>query len=189
MVRVGLQAARGLLCELHEALLLHLALGGGIFSPGHHRSQQRGSSPHYTVKPIWLGTMKLQVWSLASLSGLRVWHCHELWCKLQSWLRSGIAVAWRRPSAIALIWPLAWELLYAVGVALKKKKSAKRKAQQPKTTHYCFCYPGNTDNLFLPLPNCKHSLHLPESLPFPRALQLGAACSTFPWSMHLSRTQ
>ena len=30
-------------------------------------------------KRIWLGTMKLQVQSLASLSGLRIWHCHELW--------------------------------------------------------------------------------------------------------------
>ena len=28
---------------------------------------------------ILLGTMRLQVRSLASLSGLRIWHCHELW--------------------------------------------------------------------------------------------------------------
>ena len=30
---------------------------------------------------------------------------------------------WNRPLAIASIQPLAWELLYAAGVALKKKKS------------------------------------------------------------------
>ena len=30
---------------------------------------------------------------LASFSGLRMWHCPELWCWLQIWLRSGIAVA------------------------------------------------------------------------------------------------
>ena len=26
------------------------------------------------------------------LSGLRLWHCHELWCRSQTRLRSGIAV-------------------------------------------------------------------------------------------------
>ena len=33
---------------------------------------------------IWLGTMRLQVWSLSSLSGLRIWHCCELWCRSQT---------------------------------------------------------------------------------------------------------
>ena len=33
------------------------------------------------TKRIWLGTMTLQVWSLASLSGLRIQHCCELWCR------------------------------------------------------------------------------------------------------------
>ena len=31
--------------------------------------------------------------ALASLSGLRIWCCHELWPKSQTRLRSGIAVA------------------------------------------------------------------------------------------------
>ena len=44
-------------------------------------------------KRIWLGTMRLQVWSLASLSGLRIQRCRELWCRLQTWLGSGVAVA------------------------------------------------------------------------------------------------
>ena len=44
-------------------------------------------------KPIWLGTMKLRVWSLTSFSGLRIWHCRELWCRSQMRLRSCIAVA------------------------------------------------------------------------------------------------
>ena len=35
----------------------------------------------------------MQVQSLASLSGLRIWHCCELWCRLPMCLRSGIAVA------------------------------------------------------------------------------------------------
>ena len=43
-------------------------------------------------KRIRLGTMRLQVRSLALLSGLRIQHCHELWCRLKTQLRSGMAV-------------------------------------------------------------------------------------------------
>ena len=42
---------------------------------------------------IRLGTMRLLFPSLASLNGLRIWRCHELWCRSQTQLRSGIAVA------------------------------------------------------------------------------------------------
>lgn len=34
-------------------------------------------------KRIRLGTMRLWVQSLASISGLRTWHCHELWHRAQ----------------------------------------------------------------------------------------------------------
>ena len=44
-------------------------------------------------KQILLGTMRLQVRSLASLSGLRIWCCRELWCRSQTWLRSHVAGA------------------------------------------------------------------------------------------------
>ena len=36
---------------------------------------------------------KMWVWSLASLSGLRIRHCCELWCRSQTQLRPGVAVA------------------------------------------------------------------------------------------------
>ena len=58
-------------------------------------------------KWIWLAFMRIWVQSLASLSGLGIWHCRELWC--------------RRADA-ALIWPLAWELPYAANAALEFKK-------------------------------------------------------------------
>ena len=61
-------------------------------------------------KQIQLGTMKLRVRSLALLSGLWIWHCHELWCSLV---------------AIALIRLLAWEPPYAMGVAQKRPKKKK----------------------------------------------------------------
>ena len=35
----------------------------------------------------------MQVQSLASLSGLKIWCCHELSCRSQTWLGSCIAVA------------------------------------------------------------------------------------------------
>jgi len=44
-------------------------------------------------KQIWLVSMRTQVRSLASLSGLRIQCCRELWCRSQMWLGSGIAVA------------------------------------------------------------------------------------------------
>ena len=62
-------------------------------------------------KRIWLGTMRLQVPSLVSLSELRIWLCCELWCRL---------------AAVALIGPLAWEPSYAAGVALKIKKKERK---------------------------------------------------------------
>ena len=38
-----------------------------------------------------------------------------------------LALLWRRPGATALIPPLAWELPYVVGGALKSKKKKKKK--------------------------------------------------------------
>ena len=50
---------------------------------------------HHGEFPLWfrgfwtqLVSMRMRVRSLALLSGLRIWHCHELWCKLQTQLGS-----------------------------------------------------------------------------------------------------
>ena len=74
-------------------------------------------------KGVRLGTMRLWVQSLASLSGLRIWHCCELWCRLQMQLALGLLWLWRRPAAVALIRPLAWEPPHAAGAALTSKKN------------------------------------------------------------------
>ena len=42
--------------------------------------------------------MRLWLWSLASLSGLRIWRYHDLWYRSQMQLRSCLAVAVRQPS-------------------------------------------------------------------------------------------
>ena len=44
-------------------------------------------------KRIRLGSMRMQVRALASLSGSGTRHGHELWYRSQTWLGSGEAVA------------------------------------------------------------------------------------------------
>ena len=44
-------------------------------------------------KRIWLASMRPQVGSLVSLSGVKTQHCRELWYRSQTRLRSGVAVA------------------------------------------------------------------------------------------------
>ena len=75
---------------------------------------------------IRLGTMRLWVRSLALLNGLRIQRCRELWCRSQTQLGSGVAVALARPVATALIRPLAWEPPYAAGAAQRNSKKKKK---------------------------------------------------------------
>ena len=65
---------------------------------------------------------EMWVWSLASLSGLRIQHGHELWCKLQTQLISHTDVAMAKQAAAALIQSLTWELPYAVALKTQKKR-------------------------------------------------------------------
>ena len=63
--------------------------------------------------------MRTRIQSLALLSELRIWHCRGLWCRLL-WL-------WHWLAAIALTGPLAWELPYASGTAIKRQKKKNNK--------------------------------------------------------------
>ena len=102
--------------------------GSCLGQTGH--SQRVGDCPQTKLIPglpvvaqwkrIRLGTLRLRVRSLASLSGLSIGHCCELWRRSQMQLRSGIAAA-------LVIQPLAWEPPYATGAALKDKKKKKKK--------------------------------------------------------------
>ena len=73
-------------------------------------------------KRIQLGTMRFHVQSLASFSGLRIWHCREL-------LRSCIAVALSSKRSSG---PLAWEPPYAVGGCSPEKTKDKKKKIKKK---------------------------------------------------------
>ena len=68
-----------------------------------------------------LVSMRTQVPSLALLSGLWIWYCCKLWCRLKKQLSPALLWLWCRPAAAALIQPLAWEPSCAMGVALKKQ--------------------------------------------------------------------
>ena len=65
--------------------------------------------------------MRLRVWSLALVSGLRIGRCRELWCRSQTQLGSSVAVA------------LAWEPPYAERAAqeiAKRQKDQKKKKKK-----------------------------------------------------------
>ena len=89
-------------------------------------------------KRIWLVSMRMQVWSLALLSGLGIWHCSELWCRSQTllWIPSccGCGIG-HRPVAIAPIRPnfhMHIQLPYAASAALKQKKKKKKEYRLKK---------------------------------------------------------
>ena len=65
--------------------------------------------------------MRIQVWSLALLSRLRIW-CSES-CGMGCRCSSDLALQWLwcRPAGAALIRSLVWELPYAVGASIKRK--------------------------------------------------------------------
>ena len=88
-------------------------------------------------KWIWLVSMRPQVQSLASLSGLRIQSCHELWCG------SDLALLWQwcRPAGMDPIRPLAWEPPYAAGVALRDRQKNKKSVlhyKGPKILITCY---------------------------------------------------
>ena len=69
--------------------------------------------------------MRLRVRPLASLSGLRIRCCRELWRRLQTWLGSRVAVAVVWPAAAALIRPLA-QTSTGRGCGPKNQKTTKK---------------------------------------------------------------
>ena len=76
-------------------------------------------------KRIRLGSMRMLIRSLVSLSGLRIQCCRELWCRQRRGSDLAWLWLWCRPAATALIQLLAWEPPYASGAALKKRQKGK----------------------------------------------------------------
>ena len=71
--------------------------------------------------------MRMQVQSLALLSGLGSGAAMSCGVGCRCGLDPSLLWLWYRPAAIAPIHPLTWELPYAAGVALKTKTKTKKK--------------------------------------------------------------
>ena len=64
--------------------------------------------------------MRMQVQSLAPLSGLRIQHGHELWCRLQMWLRFCVAMAVEGRGSCSSYWTSSPGTSICHGAALKR---------------------------------------------------------------------
>ena len=73
-----------------------------------------------------LVSMSMGVQSLASLSGLRIQGAMS--CGIGRRHTSDPELLWHRLAAAAAVRPLAWDLPYAAGVAIKSKKRVNREA-------------------------------------------------------------
>jgi len=103
--------------------------------------------------------MRLQVRSLVLLSRLRIRHCRELWCTLQTRLGSHVAVAGSGIdlAATALIRPLNWEPPCAVGAGLEKAKNKTNKQtnKEDKETQELNAIPDSRLDSLLEGKRCK----------------------------------
>ena len=62
---------------------------------------------------------------------------------------------WRRLAAVVPIWPLTWELPYAVGATLKSRSKKKKKKKQRGTHLVLLWSTGTSPRTLLPGCNCK----------------------------------
>ena len=98
--------------------------------------------------------MRLRVRSLALLSGLRIWFCRELWCRLQTRLRCCIAVAVVQARGHSSDWTPSLGTPYAAGVALKSRKKKKKERKN-----------GDTRNSWVDEREGKNQLYLEHQRP------------------------
>ena len=88
------------------------------------------------LKRIWLASMRSQVQSLAVLSGgLRIWRCRELWCSLQMWLGSCVAVA------VVQAGPCSSSLTPSLGTSICHLCGPKKTKQNKTKCPTCFLAP------------------------------------------------
>ena len=78
------------------------------------------------------------VQSVALLSGLTIRRCHELWCRLQSWLGSGVAMA------VAVAGSCSSDLTPSLGTSIcprcGPKKQTNKKVLLQEDVHHQFSF-------------------------------------------------
>ena len=70
--------------------------------------------------------------SIPDLAHLRIWHCHQLWCRLQTWLGSGIAVALVQVGSCSSDWTPSLRTSTYRRCDPKKSKKKKKIMQETK---------------------------------------------------------
>ena len=69
-----------------------------------------------------IASVRMEVQSLALLSGLRIWHCHKLWSRSQMWHGSGVAVVVASAGSWSSYLTPSWERPHAAGGSQTKTK-------------------------------------------------------------------
>ena len=112
-------------------------------------------------KWIWLVSMRTLGGSLALLSGLKIWHCRELWYRSQMRLGSGIAVVWASGYSFDLTLSLGTSA--CCGCSPKKKRKKKS-----------YALPFNTYSQYFSTHGVSKSCHCPVNT------RITPFCTLFP---------
>ena len=108
--------------------------------------------------------MRILVGSLAFLSGLRIWHCHELCCRSQTWLIScvSVGVVWAGGYSSDSTPSLGTSIYHGCG----PKKTKKTPPNQNKQTKECkaliVIYLGHFSRLCLQRTNLRNEAISPS---------------------------
>ena len=105
-----------------DSAKMHKKQGGKNKSKWKKKIKKKGVPVVAQWKRTWLVTVRTEIQSLALVSGLRIWRCHEMCCRSWARLGSGVAVAVVCAGGYSSD---SWELPYAAGVALRQKKKKK----------------------------------------------------------------
>ena len=106
----------------------------------------------------------MEVQSLVSLRGLRIWHCCELWCRSQMWLESGVAVAVVQAGSCSSDLTSSLGISICYGCGPKKKKKLSREAEWTDKVHISQVFPRNSDSCFVRKLTWDFRLILPRAL-------------------------
>ena len=87
--------------------------------------------------------MRMRVWFLVLLSGLRIQRCCKLWHRWQMWFRSALLWLWHRPAYSSELTPsLGTSICHRYGPKRKKKKLPKLTQAESSPTECDPCFDG-----------------------------------------------
>ena len=133
--------------------------------------------------------MRTQLWSLALVRRLRIRRCRELWCRLKTQLRSGVAVAVAKASSYTSDLAPSWGTSICCGCDPKKTKKKKKKScpfhSISLLIYLCIGMKSRIFTYFLRYSN-QIIIYFVASI-FPSALVMGNFFRLAPWpfNMHL----